>query len=161
MTYSWSALLPPHQRGRTIRLIKCARCEGPLHHTKAKGLPRQEDHEQGYEAFSRAIRITRYVDELKRAASEPAGSWHRTRRRRKYLQDNAKRLAVTACEPDPAAAVGALGELYQAECQMPRKRARAADTTQMTETLMRACRRLAAGQDPAPITLRPAQPRPR
>ena len=39
---------------------------------------------------------------------------------------------------------------------MPGKRARAAETTEMAETLMRACRRLAAGHDPAPITLRPA-----
>ena len=69
---------------------------------------------------------------------------------------SAKRLAVTACEPDPAAAVGALGELYQAECQTPRKRARPAETTEMAEMLMRACRRLAAGQDPAPIIPRPA-----
>jgi hypothetical protein len=96
------------------------------------------------------------VDEVKRSASEPAGSWRKTRRRRKYLRDGAKRLSVTACEPDPAAAVGALGELYQAECQMPRKRARAAETTEMAEMLMRACRRLRAGQDPAPITPRPA-----
>jgi hypothetical protein len=32
----------------------------------------------------------------------------------------------------------------------------AAETTEMAEMLMRACRRLAAGQDPAPIIPRPA-----
>ena len=156
MTYSWPAPLPPDKRHITIKLICCAQCKGPLYHTKSKGRPRQEDHEQGCEAFSRAIRIARYVDEVKRAASEPAGSWRKTRRRRKYLRDSAKRLSVTACEPDPAVAVGALGELYQAECMTPGKRVRVAETTEMAETLMRACRRLAAGQDPAPITLRPA-----
>jgi hypothetical protein len=156
MTYSWPAPVPPGARRGTVRLIRCARCRGPLRYTKAKGLPRQEDHELGCEAFSRAIRIARYVDELKRSASEPAGSWRKTRRRRKYLRDAAMRLSVAACEPDPAAAVGALGELYQAECQTAGKRARAAERTEMAETLMRACRRLGAGQDPAPITVRPA-----
>jgi hypothetical protein len=156
MTYSWPGPVPPGARRRTIRLIRCARCQGPLRYTKAKGLPRQEDHELGCEAFSRAIRITRYVDELKRSASEPAGPWRKARRRRKYLRDSAKRLSVAACEPDPVAAVSALAELYQAECEVPRKRARAAQRTEMAETLMRACRRLGAGQDPAPITLRPA-----
>jgi hypothetical protein len=156
MTYSWPAPVPPGARRGTVRLIRCARCRGPLRYTKAKGLPRQEDHELGCEAFSRAIRIARYVDELKRSASEPAGSWRKTRRRRKYLRDGAMRLSVAACEPNPAAAASALGELYQAECQTPRKRARPPETTEMAEMLMRACRRLGAGQDPAPITVRPA-----
>ncbi len=61
MQYSWPAPVPPERRAATIRLIRCARCGGPLHHTKTKGQPRQEDHELGCEAFIRAIRVMRYV----------------------------------------------------------------------------------------------------
>jgi hypothetical protein len=150
--YSWPGPLPPGRRG-TIRLIRCVQCKGALHHTKAKGRPRQEDHEQGCEAFIRAIRIMQYTDELNRAASGSAqGGWLSGRRRRKYLRENAKLLTVTACEPDPAAAVSALGDLYQAECQA---RGQPADTTQLTEMLMRACRQLARGQAPAPVVTGP------
>lgn len=155
MQDSWPGPVPPGGRRGTIRLIRCARCGGPLYHTKTKGQPRQEDHEQGCEAFIRAIRVMRYVDELKRSASESAVPWGRTWRRRRYLRENAKKLSVAACESDPVAAISGLGDLYQAECQTRGKRAKLSEETEMTETLMRACRQLALGQDPAPITPRP------
>jgi hypothetical protein len=91
----------------------------------------------------------RYVDELKRSASESAAAWGHTRR--KYLREGAKKLSVAACESDPVAAIGVLGDLYEAECQKPGKRATSYEKTEMAETLMLACRRLAQGQDPAPI----------
>jgi len=150
---SWPGPLPPGQRGRTIKLIRCAQCDGSLYLTKLKGQPRQEDHEQGCEAFIRAIRVMRYADELKRAASEPnQGGWRSNRQRRKYLLENAKKLSVAACEPDPVAAVGDLSGQYQAECQAP---GTPADTTRMAEVLMKACRRLARGDAPAPIVSGP------
>src|SRR5215831_11158173 len=154
MQYSWPGPIPPGGRRGTIRLIRCARCGGPLYYTKSKGQPRQEDHEQGCEAFTGAIRVMRYVDELKRSASESAAVWGRTWRRR-YLRENAKKLSVAACESDPVAAISALGDLYQAECQTPGSRVRLSEKTELAETLMRACRQLALGQDPAPITSRP------
>ena len=152
MQYSWPAPMPPGRRPATLRLICCARCGGPLHHTKAKGHPRQEDHEQGCEAFIRAMRIMRYVDELKRSASESAGAWGATRWRRKYLRESAKKLTVAACESDPVSAISALGALYEAECQTGGQRAGGVERMKMTETLMLACRQLALGQDPAPLT---------
>ena len=97
----------------------------------------------------------RYVDELKRSASESAVARGRSRRLRKYLRENAKKLSVAACESDPVAAISALGELYQAECQTRGKRVQLPEKTEMAETLMRACQQLALGQDPAPITPRP------
>jgi hypothetical protein len=154
MAYSWPRPVPPGGRRGTVRLIRCARCRGPLYHTMAKGQPRQEDHEQGCEAFIKAIRVMRYVDELKRSASEPAGTWRSTRRRRKYLQKGAKKLSVAACERDPVAAISALGDSYQAECQAIGKRVKVAEQTEMAEALMRACRQLALGRDPGPITVR-------
>lgn len=133
-------------------MIRCVRCKGPLYMTKLKNQPRQEDHEQGCETFIRAIRIARYADELKRAASQSGqGGWRRTRRRRKYLLRNAKALSVAACESDPVAAIGELGDQYQAVCQT---RGTPAQTTEMAEMLMRACRRLALGEAPAPIVPR-------
>ena len=135
-------------------MIRCARCEGPLYHTKAKGQPRQEDHKQGCEAFITAIQVTRYVDELKRSASESAVAWGRSWRRR-YLRENAKKLTVAACESDPVAAVSDLGDVYQAQCQTPGSRVNLAEKTELAEMLMRACRQLALGQDPAPITSHP------
>jgi hypothetical protein len=152
MQYSWPGPVPPGARRGTIRLIRCARCEEPLYHTKAKGQPRQEDHEQGCEAFIMAIRAMRYVDELKRSASESPAAWGRNRRRRRYLRENAKKLSVAACASDPAAALGALGDLCQAECQAPGQRVRVLEKTEMAEMLMRACRQLALGKDPAPIS---------
>jgi hypothetical protein len=147
--YSWPGPIPPWGRRGTIRLIRCVRCEGPLQHTKAKGQPRQEDHEQGCEAFITAFRIMQYVDELKRATARPDPEGQlRTHRRRRYLREGAKTLTVAACEPDPAAAVGALGDFYQAQCQARGKPAR---TTELTEMLMRACRQLAQGKAPAPV----------
>ena len=133
-------------------MIRCARCGEPLYHTKAKGQPRQEDHEQGCEAFIVAIRAMRYVDELKRSASESPAAWGRNRRRRRYLRENAKKLSVAACASDPAAALGTLGDLCQAECQAPGQRVRVLEKTEMAEMLMRACRQLAQGKDPAPIS---------
>ena len=135
-------------------MIRCARCGGPLYHTKTTGQPRQEDHQQGCEAFIEAIRVMRYVDELKRSASESAVVWGRTRRRR-YLRENAKKFSTAACESDPVAAIRALGDLYRAECQTPGNRVKWPESTEMAETLMRACQQLALGQDPAPITSRP------
>ena len=133
-------------------MIRCVRCEGSLYHTKGKGQPRQEDHEQGCEAFITAIRVMRYVDEMKRAVSEPdQKAWLSTRRRRKYLRENAKKLSEAACDADPVAAVRALGDLYEAECQARAKSAKVTELTEMAEILMRACRRLARGQLPAPI----------
>jgi hypothetical protein len=153
MQYSWPGPVPPGGRRGTVRFIRCARCKEPLYHTKLKGQPRQEDHEQGCEAFIRAIRITQYVDELKRAASRSVhGSWLSNRRRRKYLLQNARNLSVAACESDPAAAVSALGDAYQAECQA---RGQRPEMTELAEMLMRACRRLALGQAPAPVTPAP------
>jgi hypothetical protein len=153
MQYSWPAPVPPGGRRGTIRFIRCARCKEPLYQTKLKGRPRQSDHEQGCEAFIKAIRITQYVDELKRAASEPVqGSWLASRRRRKYLLQNARKLSVAACESDPAAAVSGLGDAYLAECQA---RGRRAEMTELAGMLMRACRRLALGQAPAPVTRGP------
>ena len=133
-------------------MIRCAGCKGPLYHTKTKGQPRQEDHERGCEAFTKAARIMRYADELKRSASESAVGWGRTRRRR-YLRENAKKLSVAACESDPVAAISALGDLYQEECQTPTNQVKFSEKTEMAETLMRACRQLAQGQDPAPLTV--------
>src|SRR5215472_14686845 len=154
MQYSWPGPVPPGGRRGTIRLIRCARCGGPLYYTKTKGQPRQEDHEQGCEAFTGAIRVMRYVDELKRSASESPVAWGRTSRRR-YLRENAKKLSVAACESDPAAAISALSDLYQAECETLGNRVKFSEKTELAETLMRACRQLALGQDPAPITSRP------
>jgi len=132
-------------------LIRCARCGGALHHTKARGQPRQEDHEQGCETFIRAMRVMRYVDELNRAASESGVGWGRTWRRR-YLRESAKRLSVAACESDPVAAIGALRDVYQAEGQT---RGKLSDQRDLAETLMRACQQLVLGRDPVPITPRP------
>ena len=151
---SWPAPVPPGGRRGTFRLIRCARCGGPLYHTKTRDQPRQEDHEQGCEAFIRAVQVMRYVDELKRSASESAVAWGRTWRR-KYLRENAKKLSVAACESDPVAALRALGDLRQAECQTPGQRVKLPEKTEMADTLMRACRQLALGQDPAPIIPRP------
>ena len=145
----WPGPLPPGQRGKTITLIRCARCQGPLYQTKLKGQPRQEDHEQGCEEFITAIRVTRYADELKRAASDPnQGGWRSNRRWRKYLLENAKVLSTAARQGDPVATLGRLSDRYQAICQAPRS---AADTTRMAEMLMKACQRLAVGEPPAPV----------
>ena len=152
MQYSWPGPVPPGGRQATIRLIRCAGCRGPLYHTKTKGQPRHEDHEQGCEVFITAMRIMRYVDELKRSASESAAPWGRGRRRRKYLRENAKKLSVTACTSDPVAALGALGDLYEAEYQTLGQRVKKPEKAEMAEMLMRACRQLALGKDPAPIT---------
>ena len=93
----------------------------------------------------------RYVDELNRSASESGLGWGRTWRRR-YLRANAKKLSVAACESDPVAAISALRNAYQAECQT---RGTLSDHRDLTETLMRACQQLVLGRDPAPITPRP------
>jgi hypothetical protein len=154
MQYSWPGPVPPGGRRGTIRLIRCARCGGPLYHTKTKDQPQQEDHEQGCEAFISAIQVMRYVDELKRSASESAVAGGRTWRRR-YLRANAQKLSAAACASDPVAEISALGDLYEAECQTRGKRAKSPEKTEMAETLMRACQQLALGQDPAPITPRP------
>ena len=98
------------------------------------------------------MRIMRYVDELKRSASESAGTWGATRGRRRYLRENVKKLTVAACESDPASAISAVGVSYEAECQTGGKGAGGAEKTEMAETLMLACRQLALGQDPAPLT---------
>ena len=132
-------------------MIRCAQCGEPLYHTKAKGKPRQEDHEQGCEAFIRAIRVMRYVDELNRSASESHAAWGRNRRRRKYLRENAKKLSAAACASDPVAALNDHGDLYQAECQTPGLRRKLRERAEMAETLMRACRQLAQGKDPASV----------
>jgi hypothetical protein len=151
--YSWPGPVPPGQRRGTITLICCARCKGPLYQTKLKARPRHEDHEQGCQAFITAVRVVRYTDELKRAASEPNQGGRRSNRRwRKYLLENAKKLSVAACESDPVAAVRDLSNQYQAECRVP---GMSADTTRMAEMLMRACRRLVLGEAPAPIVSGP------
>jgi hypothetical protein len=132
-----------------MTLVRCAQCKERLYYTRLKGQPRQEDHEQGCPAFITAIRVVRYADELKQAASEAnQGGWRRNRRRRKYLLKNAEKLSVAACESDPPAAVRDLSNQYQAEAQAP---GAPADMTRMAETLMRACGQLAAGEAPAPI----------
>ncbi len=155
MQDSWPRPLPPERRG-TIRLVRCARCDGPLHYTRLKGKPRQEDHEQGCQAFIAAIRVARYADEMKLAAAKPnQGAWRRNRRWRKYLVKNAKKLSVAACESDPHAAVRDLADQYEAECQAPGP---PAETTRMAEALMRACRQLAVGEAPAPIAATPELP---
>jgi hypothetical protein len=151
MTYSWPGPLPPGARRGTVKLIRCVRCGEPLFHTKAKGQPRQEDHEPGCQAFIRAIRTMRYVDELKRSASASAGTWIRTWRWRNYVREGAKKLSLAACASDPDAALGALGDSYQAECQIPAERLKARQQAAMAEMLMRACRQLARGQEPDPI----------
>jgi hypothetical protein len=97
----------------------------------------------------------RYVDELKRSVSESAVAQGRTSRRRRYLRESAKKLSVAACESDPVAAISVLGDLYEAECQKRGKRVTPPEKTEMAETLMLACRQLALGQDPAPLTPRP------
>ena len=147
--HSWPGPMPPGRRAGTITLVRCVLCKERLYYTRLKGQPRQEDHEQGCQAFITAIRVVRYADELKQAAAEPnQGGWRRNRRRRKYLRQNAKKLSVAACESDPPAAVRDLSNQYQAQCQAP---GTPADLTRMAETLMRACRQLAAGEAPAPI----------
>ena len=152
MQYSWPGPVPPGGRQGTIRLIRCAKCGGPLYHTKAKGQPQQEDHEQGCEVFIRATQVMRYVDELKRSASQSAALWGRGRRRRKYLRENAKKLSVAACTSDPVVALRTLGDLYKAEDLAPGRRAKSPDKAEMAEMLVRACGQLAQGKDPAPIT---------
>ena len=102
------------------------------------------------------MRIMRYVDELKRSASESAGSWGAARWWRKNLRENAKKLTVAACDSDPVSAISALGARYEAECQTGGKRVDGAEKMKMAETLMLACRQLALGQDPAPLTGRPS-----
>ncbi len=150
--HSWPGPMPPGRRAGTLTLVRCAQCKGRLYHTRLKGQPRQEDHEQGCQAFISAMRVVRYADELKQAAAEPnQGGWRRNRRWRKYLLKNAKKLSAAACESDPPAAVRDLGNQYQAECQAP---GTSAGLTQIAETLMRACRQLALGEAPAPIAMR-------
>jgi hypothetical protein len=97
----------------------------------------------------------RYAGELRGSASGSAVLWGRTWRRR-YVRDAAKKLSVAACESDPVDAISALGDLYQAECQARGNGVKFAEKTELAETLMRACRQLALGQDPAPITPRPS-----
>ena len=150
--YSWPGPVPPGGRQGTIKLVRCAKCGRPLYHTKAQGQPRQEDHEQGCEVFTTAMRVMRYVDELKRSASQSAALWGRGRRRRKYLEENAKELSVVACTSDPVTALKTLGDLYKAERLAPGRRAKSAEKTEMAEMLVSACRQLALGKDPAPIT---------
>ena len=149
MQHSWPAPMPPGRRPGTLRLICCVRCGGPLHHTMAKGHPRQEDHEQGCEAFIRAMRIMRYVNELNRSASKSAAAPGITSRRRRYLRKNAKKLTVAACAADPAAAIGALGDSYQAGGE---KRREPAD---MADMLMLACRSWRWGRVQRPLPSRP------
>jgi hypothetical protein len=150
--YSWPGPIPPGGRRGTFRLIRCAGCGRPLYHTKAKGQPRQEDHEQGCETFIRATQVMRYADELKRSASGSPLAWRTWRR--KYLRASAQKLAAAACASDPAAAVSVLADLYEAECQPDGKRVKSPEKTEMAETLMRACQQLALGQEPASITPR-------
>jgi hypothetical protein len=97
----------------------------------------------------------RYVDELKQSASESAVRWGRSGQRRRYLRESAKKLSEAACASDPVAALTSLGDLYQAECQMPGQRVKSPEKTEMAEMLMQACRQLALGQDPEPITRHP------
>jgi hypothetical protein len=151
--HSWPGPVPSWAPQGTIRLICCARCKGRLYQTKMKNQPRQEDHEQGCQAFITAVRVLRYADELKRAASEPdQGGWRSNRRWRKYLLENATNLSVVACGSDPVAALRDLSDKYQAICEAPGTRA---DATRMAEMLMRACRRLALGEPPAPVVSGP------
>jgi hypothetical protein len=96
--------------------------------------------------------MMRYVDELKRSASGSAGAWGATRWRRKCLRENAKELTVAACDSDPVSAISALDVRYEAECQTGGKRVHGAEKLKMAETLMLACRQLALGQDPEPLT---------
>ena len=152
MQYSWPGPPPPGQPQRKFRLIRCAGCGGALYHTKTRGHPRQEDHEQGCGTFIKAMRVMRYVDELKRSASKSAVPGGRGWRQRRYLRGNAKKLSEAACTSDPVAALRSLGDLYQAECQTPVQQAKLPGKTEMAETLMRACWQLALGKDPAPIT---------
>src|SRR5215469_16247090 len=133
--YSWPGPVPPGGRRGNIRLIRCARCGGALYHTKTRGQPRQEDHEQGCEAFIRAIRVMRYVDELKQSASESAAPWVRSWRRR-YLRENAKKMSEAACESDPVAALTALGDLYLTQCQTPGQPVKSPEKTEMAEMLV-------------------------
>jgi hypothetical protein len=150
--YSWPGPVPPWGRKGTVTFIRCAQCRGSLFHTKLKNQPRQEDHEQGCVAYITAIRVMQYVDELNRAVSQPdQGAWRSTRRRRKYLRENAKKLSEAACEGDPAAKITALGDGYQAECEKRAMSAKVAEITEMAEMLMRACRQLALGRHPAPV----------
>jgi hypothetical protein len=72
------------------------------------------------------------------------------------LQENAKKLTVAACDSDPVSAISALSARYEAECQTGGKRVDGAEKMKMAETLMLACRQLALGQDPAPLTGRPS-----
>ena len=86
----------------------------------------------------------RFVEELKRAASETEGRG--SRRRRRYLHDGAKELSAAACADDPILAVGSLADKYEDEYEKGAKQADAA------EMLSRACQDLARGKDPGPIT---------
>ena len=102
------------------------------------------------------MRIMRYVDELKQSASGSAGAWGAPRRRRKYLRESAKKLTVAACDSDPVSAISTLGVRYEAESQTGGKQVDGAEKVKMAETLMLACRQLALGQDPAPLTGHPS-----
>jgi len=94
----------------------------------------------------------RYVDELKRSASQSAALWGRGRRRRRYLRENAEKLSEAACTSDPVTELRTLGDLYKAECQAPGQQVKSPEKTEMAEMLMRACGQLALGKDPAPVT---------
>ena len=99
----------------------------------------------------------RYVDELKQSASESAAPWVRSWRRR-YLRENAKKMSEAACESDPVAALTALGDLYLTQCQTPGQPVKSPEKTEMAEMLVQACRQLALGRDPEPITRRYGDP---
>lgn len=140
---SIESLRPPDNGGSNY----CIECGGQLRRTKAAGQPVREDHEPGCEAFSRALQVMRYAEELKRAASalKARGAFGGDRRRRRYLEKSAKELSTAACTDDVILAINRLTRQYETERQ---KGVKPAETVEM---LLQASQALAQGKDPAPI----------
>lgn len=90
----------------------------------------------------------RYARGLQLAASEPIGRGanREDRRRLRYLQESAVKLSAAACADNPVLAIEGLAKKYTAEHEKGTEQVEAA------EMLSKACRALARGQAPDPIT---------
>ncbi len=125
-----------------LALGRCTKCGGALYRTERAGQPQQGDHQADCEVFGRAVQVMRYAQELELAASQSRGI---SRQRRGYLRRKAKELSAVACTGDPVRVIAIAADKYAVECE---KGAKPADAAEM---LLKACRALAEGKDPAPI----------
>jgi len=119
---------------------RCLRCGGSLYATQAAGRPQRDDHEPHCDFFERAVQVMQYVHELERAAVGIGG---------RYMQKSVKELSAAACAADPVHAIATLVGKYAADAKKGIKQAKAA------EMLYQACKALAEGKDPAPISPAP------